>query len=377
MKRIILTNALLLLSVVMMAQYKNVSVQNGPSHLKIEQIDICSGRTRVFIHYTNPGYPYANIYDITHIKVDGEYKTHPLITSVNMPLNTNGEARQMIFDSPQQTHRFILEFDSIPASKQFNIIEQEGNPNAFNFYGVKIDESNKGDYINPADYIADYPVKELSMIIKDELPILTIMHKGLVVSLRIQGIKQYGKYFMVDMDIKNFTGKSIFFDLDNVKAEGYVVKGENVKTIPLQIFSSREYDKKVAHKQAWNNFWAALGEGMATYNAGYSSSSTTFSGNTYAYGTYGSAYATTYGQAYTQTYDGAAAYAAQQRANENYNNYVAGQYQIRQQINEGYVKANTIANEVEYAGFFNIKYKKIDHIKIDMMINGTLFPFYL
>ena len=77
---------------------------------------------------------------------------------------------------------------------------------------------------------------------------------------------------------------------------------------------------------------------MPAYNAGYSQSTTTYNGsslttgsasaygnvgNTYGYANvYGSSYTTSYGQAHTTTYNGAAAYAAQQQANANYNNYV-------------------------------------------------------
>ena len=109
--------------------------------------------------------------------------------------------------------------------------------------------------------------------------------------------------------------------------------GQLSKTIPLEILSSYEYDKKVANKQAWSNFWVALGEGMAASSAGYSSSTTTYNGNSHtsayasAYGyagntygyanAYGSAYTTTYGKAHTESYNGAAAYAAQQNARAN------------------------------------------------------------
>ena len=155
---------------------------------------------------------------------------------------------------------------------------------------------------------------------------------------------------------------------------------------PILSLSAYEYDKKVKRKQSWNNFWVALGEGMAASNAGYSSSSTTYSGNscssvyghasgyvgnTYGYANaYGSAYTTTYGRANTTTYNGAAAYAAQQQANANYQAYANSQYQVRQQLCEGYVKNNTIRNEVEYSGFFNIKYKKLDHIQIESYSGG-------
>jgi hypothetical protein len=65
--------------------------------------------------------------------------------------------------------------------------------------------------------------------------------------------------------------------------------------------------------------------------------------NTYGYANaYGSAYTTTYGQSHTTSYNGAAAYAAQQQANANYNAYANSQYEIREKLSDGYVKLNTI-----------------------------------
>ena len=174
----------------------------------------------------------------------------------------------------------------------------------------------------------------------------------------------------------------------------YIIKDGQIKqTIPLEVLSAATYDKKVANRQAWNNFWVALGEGMAASQAGYSSSTTTYngssntsvyanayaySGNTYGYANaYGNAYTTTYGKSHTTSYNGAAAYAAQQNASANVQRYASEQYQVREQLNEGYVKTNTIRNQVEYSGFFNIKYKKIDHINVTFRIGGIEFPFFL
>ena len=44
-------------------------------------------------------------------------------------------------------------------------------------------------------------------------------------------------------------------------------------------------------------------------------------------------------------------------------------------MNEGYAKMNTIRNEVEYNGYFNIKYKKLDNLVMTMFIDGEKFEF--
>lgn len=396
MRRIVLLLVIALSHTVVMAQYANIRIVKEPSCLKILQVDFRESSTLVYIKAVSPSNDYrANIGEKTFIRVKGSNKQYPLINSINMPIGSEAEEHRMIFDNEGQEHYFALEFEKVPETSSFDIIENESSEYAFNFYGVQIDTLVKKDYVDLDKMVEDYPIqKEIGAYLKNNVIIQYAKAKGIILTMYIQAVKQYGKYFTVNMDLQNFSGKSILFALNKISAEGYVVKdGQISKTIPLEILSSYEYDKKVANKQAWSNFWVALGEGMAASNAGYSSSTTTYNGNSHtsayasAYGyagntygyanAYGSAYTTTYGKAHTESYNGAAAYAAQQNARANVERHAAGQYEIRQQLNEGYVKDNTIQNQVEYSGFFNIKYKKIDHIKIDFVIDGITFPFFL
>ena len=396
LKRLFLVCTILSGAMSSFAQYNKVSVAQKPQSMEVLQVDNRESSTMVILKYTRQeGIDWSNISEKTFARVNGSYKQYHLINSINMPISSEAEEIDMLFDYPNQVHCFALEFEKIPNGVTFDVIESEQNPNAYNFYGIKPDTTQVTDFVNLDKMVEDSPItREKGMYLKNNVLIQYVKSKGIVLTMYIQAVKQYGKYFTVNMDLQNFSGKSILFALNRVSAEGYVVKdGQISKTIPLEILSSYEYDKKVANKQAWSNFWVALGEGMAANNAGYSSSTTTYNGNSHtsayasAYGyagntygyanAYGSAYTTTYGKAHTESYNGAAAYAAQQNARANVERHAAGQYEIRQQLNEGYVKNNTIQNQVEYSGFFNIKYKKIDHIKVEFVIDGITFPFFL
>ena len=396
LKRLFLVCTILSGAMSSFAQFNKVSVAQKPQSMEVLQVDNRESSTMVILKYTRQeGIDWSNISEKTFARVNGSYKQYHLINSINMPISSEAEEIDMLFDYPNQVHCFALEFEKIPNGVTFDVIESEQNPNAYNFYGIKPDTTQVTDFVNLDKMVEDYPItREKGMYLKNNVLIQYVKSKGIVLTMYIQAVKQYGKYFTVNMDLQNFSGKSILFALNRVSAEGYVVKdGQISKTIPLEILSSYEYDKKVANKQAWSNFWVALGEGMAANNAGYSSSTTTYNGNSHtsayasAYGyagntygyanAYGSAYTTTYGKAHTESYNGAAAYAAQQNARANVERHAAGQYEIRQQLNEGYVKNNTIQNQVEYSGFFNIKYKKIDHIKVEFVIDGITFPFFL
>lgn len=396
LKRLLLVCTILSGAMGSFAQYNKVNVAQKPQSIEVLQVDNRESSTMVILKYTRQeGVEWSNISEKTYARVNGSYKQYHLINSINMPISSEAEEINMLFDYPNQVHCFALEFEKIPNGATFDVIESEEAPNAYNFFGIKPDTTQVTDFVNLDKMVEDYPItREKGMYIKNNGLIQYVKSKGIVLTIYIQAVKQYGKYFTVNMDLQNFSGKSILFALNKVSAEGYVVKdGQISKTIPLEILSSYEYDKKVANKQAWSNFWVALGEGMAASSAGYSSSTTTYNGNSHtsayasAYGyagntygyanAYGSAYTTTYGKAHTESYNGAAAYAAQQNARANVERHAAGQYEIRQQLNEGYVKNNTIQNQVEYSGFFNIKYKKIDHIKVEFVIDGITFPFFL
>ena len=395
-KTIILMSILLLGVKSSYAQFNKVSVGKIPPMMEVFQVDNRESSTMVYIKYTRrEGIDWSNINEKTFARVNGSYKQYHLINSINMPISSEAEDINMLFDYPNQVHCFALEFEKIPQGVTFDVIENEQNPNAYNIFGICPDTTQVTDYVNLDKMVENYPITRVKgMYLKDNVLIQYIKANNIILTMYIQAVKQYGKYYTVNMDLQNFCGKSILFALNKVSAEGYVVKdGQISKTIPLEILSSYEYDKKVANKQAWSNFWVALGEGMAASNAGYSSSTTTYNGNSHtsayasAYGyagntygyanAYGSAYTTTYGKAHTESYNGAVAYAAQQNARANVERHAAGQYEIRQQLNEGYVKNNTIQNQVEYSGFFNIKYKKIDHIKVEFVIDGITFPFFL
>ena len=379
------------------AQYNKLSVAKGNNpRLSIVQIDNRESSTIVILKINSTSKDgWSNINEKTFARVKGSNKLYHLINSINMPISSEAENLTMLFDNADQEHFFALEFEKIPSGATFDIIENEDSPTAYNFLGIRPDTTCVTDFFNLDKMVENYPInREKGIYMKNNIPIQYIKSHGIVLTMYIQAVKQYGKYFTVNMDLQNFSGKSILFALNKVSAEGYVVKdGQISKAIPLEILASYEYDKKVANKQKWSNFWVALGEGIAASNAGYSSSTTTFdgnshisayasaygySGNTYGYANaYGSAYTTTYGKVHTESYNGAAAYAAQQNARANVERHAAEQYEIRQQLNEGYIKDNTIQNQVEYSGFFNIKYKKIDHIKVEFVIDGITFPFFL
>ncbi|WP_140936934.1 hypothetical protein [Sphingobacterium lumbrici] len=372
------------------AQYNSVEYEKKPAPLQIVQIDYTGISTLIFIKYTNKGSGWINIGDKTHLKDTKTDKVYYMLNSINIPLSDEGEPKVHILDKEDQVHYFCLEFEKLPETvEKFNLIEEETNPNAFNFFGVTIHKDKKTEFVNIDDFIKSTPVKEYGYSLKDGNLIYYYKHKGMSISMTLFRDNSYGDYYQAWINIQNFTGKNLLLAPNRITAKSFMKKAEEMKD--LNILSYEEYMKKVKRKQNWQNFAVAFSNGLAASNAGYSYSTTNTSvtgvtnsygsasgyvGDTYGYASgWSSSYSTAYGRSTTQSYNGAAAYAAQQNANAQTNAYISNQYQIKSRLSEGYIKANTLANQTEFMGYFNIQFIKTDNLRIEIPINGETYVF--
>ena len=161
MRRIVLLLVIALSHTVVMAQYANIRIVKEPSCLKILQVDFRESSTLVYIKAVSPSNDYrANIGEKTFIRVKGSNKQYPLINSINMPIGSEAEEHRMIFDNEGQEHYFALEFEKVPETSSFDIIENESSEYAFNFYGVQIDTLVKKDYVDLDKMVEDYPIQK-------------------------------------------------------------------------------------------------------------------------------------------------------------------------------------------------------------------------
>ena len=370
------------------AQYKDFEIGKAlvPS-LKIVQVDFRDYSTLVHFQFVNENSGWINTCEEFYIQDKSTYKKYNLLNSINLPFYPNVH----VFDEVGQKHNFTLEFEKVPENiGSFDIIEKtpEGE-NGFCFYDIKIDTSKKtNSFIDATAFTEETPVKEYGSYYNDDELIYYYKYKGVVISAMVSYNSSYGKYFQVGIIIQNLTGRERNFNPNMIKAK--MQKGE--KIFDREMFSYNEYMKKVKNRQAWAAVAVAISEGLAASNAGYSSSTSfgyssgystsTGSASGYVGDTYGSiygsssTYSSTYSTSYSQSYDGAAAYAAQQQANRNVANYQNQQYQIKNQLSQGYARLNTIPNETEYSGYINVKYKKVDHLQVVIPFNNTNFIFY-
>lgn len=245
---------------------------------------------------------------------------------------------------------------------------------------------------------------------------------GIYLSIIVDAVKHYGKYYRVGVSIFNNTNTSIVFNPAQITATGrffkknkskqshnlddiYVSEDElvysydpsNVKSKDIRVWTFADYTKKVHRRQMWDEALVALGEGLAASNAGYSTSYSTSTTYGSAYG-YGSGYASAYGSggyaygsynsnAYvsgsatthttTTYYDATAAAIAQERAAQNIATYSASHENDTQAINENYLQLTTLDPQTEIAGYFLLNKDKPQVIDLTIPINGIAYHFHL
>lgn len=214
------------------AQYTSITVNAMPQSMKIVQVDNKENSTLVYVKYTrrDEGIIWMNINEKTIAKCKGSGKDYHLINSINLPIHTESENRYMMFDYIGQEHAFALEFEKLPDVTDFSIYEDINNADAFNFVSIQADTTKMKDFVNIDEYIANYPVKELGRYAENGTIITYIKHKGIIVSTVAQAVKQYGKYYTINVSLQNLSGRSILFDPSRIVAKGYNAKNKNSLT---------------------------------------------------------------------------------------------------------------------------------------------------
>ena len=179
-------------------------------------------------------------------------------------------------------------------------------------------------------------------------------HNDFVVGVACIYSNVYGKYYQVEIFLKNLTDASYDFNPADVTA---IITTNESKSDSLEVYTNAEFQKKVKNKQNWT---LAL-ESLAASGAGYSNTySTTVAPN-------GMMYTTT-----TSTYNAVAA----QQANENYARLSESLAEDRMIINDGYLKRNTLHPGEAIQGIMNIKKKNKGMIlQIHIPVNGFDYVF--
>ncbi len=397
--KLLVTCLVLFLSIPAKAQFSSISLDNKSGiTTKIVQIDYYDESTIVHLQCNNTKALCAT--EDVYLESSDKRK-YQLLNSFNLPYCD----RTHLPKSKENFHNFSLEFEKMPVDTgHFNII------NLFyvgsNLNQIKIDTTaqlkNLVDFDN---FLGETPVRETWESFKDGEKIITFRHKGVEISVDGSISKSYGKYYQFSITIINSSGREITFNPELINVS--VIK--NDVRVPLRVLTRREFLKKVQNQQAL----AAAAAGMSQYQQVQDASRKTtttvtqsnstsntnstgrYNGSSYgsysksgsyssSYGSYSGNYSGSYsGRSTTNsstntisnstTYDGAAAYRAQQDINRQNQARNQNFSETRSRVNAGYATINTIADNSEYRGYVNAKYKKGDKLIITVAIGDERY----
>ena len=192
-----------------------------------------------------------------------------------------------------------------------------------------------------------------------------INENGVEIGLYIYFVRDYGRYFKVDVSVVNNSENRINYLEENINVNVNGIKGDTSKYKALKY---TEYNKKVQRRQNGNAFLMGFSAGLSNASAGttYSQSNTYYSG----YNTYG------YANTYTTTYSPALASMQIQQNQRNLDAFEENQNERMKYINEGYLKNHTIFPNNTLEGYFLIPFnKKISDVDIILNVEDMEFDF--
>jgi hypothetical protein len=200
---------------------------------------------------------------------------------------------------------------------------------------------------------------------RDGRPWQYYMMNGLMVAMTNTTVRNYGKWHGVDIVITNNSPHPVEFNPEK-DITAYSVDRKERRTA-LRVWDYNDYMKKVRRAQNWAAVAVGFSEGMATANAGYSTSTT----NAYAYGNGGYAY----GSSVTTSYNAAAAYQARALSQQRIADFSTALWNEQNTIQMGYLKRNTIYPGQTVSGYVYVQRIAGVFVYFTFVINGTAYAY--
>jgi hypothetical protein len=177
------------------------------------------------------------------------------------------------------------------------------------------------------------------------------------------------KYYIAYVAIENLTGNPFNFDPNNIRA--VLMKNETI--IYGKVMSSSESLNNINNRLSMKSTLSAFGESNDVNREDFALSTTKLTsteisnsyGNTSVY--YKNTNASSGNPDKNKSYDEA--------VNDAVERNIRNSYQIKNVLNQGYLKPVTIENEQRVVGQLNIRYKSADIIQITIPVNGESYDF--
>lgn len=254
-----------------------------------------------------------------------------------------------------------------------------GNPK-FDYVTYVDKEGNRTKYDkNLENIISEQPtLNDLKSTISNGRNFYYYQMNGIFIAVDINAVDEMGKYWEASIVVGNNTNKPFIFDTSNMIC--YLEKEDKVES--LKVYTSNEFSALVGKKVRRKSYWNAVGENLATMNAGTTTNNTSGYVNSAGVAVDNQGYvaagvSSTYGNVNSTTHNGAAQYQANQIARQNINQYNNQLNQYKQALDEGYLQSNNINPGESITGNVCIKYqfKKGSVLILKIPVNGITYNF--
>jgi len=132
--------------------------RTGRDNFQLLQIIDLDSATFIYGTLTNDrdGVYWATLNRKTCVYVDDE--PYKLLSSVNLPIYDEADARWVRLDEPGQKVNFVMVFEKFPVQDGFDLIENEKDKDAWNMYGVHIEEIQPSKMIKTTRFLNAHTV---------------------------------------------------------------------------------------------------------------------------------------------------------------------------------------------------------------------------
>ena len=316
------------------AQYRSLSYE-GPSDVKIVQIDEVENSTVVYFTFTAPkGNLFASWNDETsYVNIAGAYKKYKAKTVVGIARSSDNENSYM--DKAGESFNFAIEFEKFPLDSPFDLIEDSESSTGFNFSKVTVNTAQKADLIPADDFLAYASVPVTGTYYTDGQQMRYWRDGGLVMTMHFVTSEEYGKLFKIYLEVANNTGRPVDLITSNIKVSAENTANGKITEVPL--LSYNDIDQKVVNNLGWYSSPSSRLSDDLRWRAN-SKSRDGDDGMALAYGTL--------------------SLIASMADAQNAENYQAALDDERANATSNYLRSNTMQDGAVYGGFVAVKDRK-------------------
>lgn len=237
-----------------------------------------------------------------------------------------------------------------PENDETIIHNKNGNVIKVNYYTKKI-------------ITTEPTLKDMKISYKDGLETVFYDINGIYIGINYARAKEYGKYYKCFIHLINNSNEAI--EIDPEKISGLYIKGNDSRLIELM--PADEYLAKIARNQALSQALEGFSSGMNTYNAGYSTSTTTG----FASGSGGWAS----GTAVTTTYNAQERQAILNQEQQKLQQHADADKQYKDRVDGSILKHTIVDSGMELYKVFYIKYLSADKLILNIEVGDQKYSF--